>query len=155
MENSRITDKGVALLKGSATPYICLYHRKEIFMIQEPLNALLSPMEVEDFQNTVLYSLLSTQKELWAVISGFLSDSSQNDLEYTINPLFGYASYEQEDFDEICGYFRYCGEQPLEDLIFKQTFQQYADLFSLVHTAVGDYVVCDMEKNIQGILNGK
>ena len=125
-------------------------------MIQEPSNALLPPMEDEDFQNTALYSLLSTQKELWAVISGFLSVSDQKDLKYTINPLFGYAPYEQEDFDEICDYLRYCGEQPEEDLILKQTYPQYADSFSLVHTAVGDYVVCyDTEKNIQGILNGK
>lgn len=125
-------------------------------MIQEPSNALLPPMEDEDFQNTALYSLLVTQKELWAVIGDFLSVSGQQDLEYTINPLFGYAPYGQEDFDEICDYLRCCGEQPPEDLIFKQTFPQYANSFSLVHTPVGDYVVCyDTEKNIQGVLNGK
>ena len=33
-------------------------------MIQEPLNTLLPPMEDEDFQDTALYSLHSTQKEL-------------------------------------------------------------------------------------------
>ena len=71
-------------------------------MSQESSNALLQPMEDEDFQNTALYSLLITQKELWAVIGGFLSVSSQKDLEYIINPLFGYAPYGQEDFDEIC-----------------------------------------------------
>lgn len=125
-------------------------------MSQESSNALLQPMEDEDFQNTALYSLLSTQKELWSVISGFLSASNPKNLEYIINPLFGYATYGQEDFDEICDYLRYCGEQPKEAFIFKQTLPQYADSFSLVHTAVGDYVVCyDTEKNIQGILNGK
>ena len=110
-------------------------------MSHESSNTLLQPMEDEDFQNTALYSLLITQKELWSVISGFLSASSQKDLEYIINPLFGYAHYGQEDFDDICGYRRYCGEQPPEDLIFQQTSPQYADSFSLVHTAVGDYVV--------------
>ena len=40
-------------------------------MSQESSNALLPPMEDEDFQNTILYSLLTTQKELWEVISGF------------------------------------------------------------------------------------
>lgn len=124
-------------------------------MSQESSNALLQPMEDEDFQNTALYSLLATQKELWSVISGFLSASNPKDLEYIINPLFGYTPYGQEEFDEICDYLRYCGEQPEEDLIFKQTIPQYADSFSLVHTAVGDYVICyDTEKNIRGILNG-
>lgn len=125
-------------------------------MSQESSNALLPPMEDEDFQNTILYSLLTTRKELWEVISGFLAVSSQKELEYIANPLFSYASYGQEDFDEICAYLRYCGERPKEEFIFKQTLPQYADFFSLVHTAVGDYVVCyDTEKNIQGILNRK
>lgn len=124
-------------------------------MSQESSNALLQPMEDEDFQNTALYSLLITQKELWSVISGFLSASNPKNLEYIINPLFGYTPYGQEDFDEICDYLRYCGERPKEEFTFKQTLPQYADFFSLVHTAVGDYVVCyDTEKNIRGILNG-
>ena len=125
-------------------------------MSQESSNALLQPMEDEDFQNTALYSLLATQKKLWSVISGFLSASSVKELAYAANPLFLYAPYGQEDFDEIGDYLRYNGELSQENRVFKEIGSQYADSFSLVHTAVGDYVIYyDTKKNIQGILSRK
>ncbi len=125
-------------------------------MVQESYHALLPPMEDEDFQKTDLYVLLLNEKDLWGVIGGFLSASSVKELAYAANPLFLYAPYGQEDFDEIGDYLRYNGELSQENRVFKEIGSQYADSFSLVHTAVGDYVIYyDTKKNIQGILSRK
>ena len=125
-------------------------------MKQQSNNALLSPIEEEDFQKTTLYSLLANQEGLWAIISGFLSASSLKEIEYTANPLFAYTSYGQDDFDEICDYLRYTGEWSKENLVLRERFPEYAASVSLVHTAVGDYVIYyDTKKNIQGIINRK
>lgn len=113
-------------------------------------NALLPPMEWEDFQKTPLFQILEKHQDYWAEISRFLNVDNTKDLEYVPNPrTVFHTSYEQADFEEICDFLRYHGT--LETEISSSS--DFCECFACLHTNVGRFVVYRSGHVIQGILN--
>lgn len=115
-------------------------------------NALLPPIEWEDFQKTPLFQILEKRQDDWAEISRFLDVDILKALEYVSNPrTFFDTSYEQADFEEICDFLRDNGT--LETEI--PSSSDFGERFACLHTNVGRFVVYRSRHVIQGILNRK
>ncbi len=115
-------------------------------MKQESNNALLPPMEWENFQQTELYHLLFIRQQYRKAVYRFLHVANLKELEYVPNPeSVPYTPYGQEDFDEICDFLEYNGMEEKDNAL--------PSYFRLLSTNVGKFVVYQPEGIIQGILN--
>ena len=117
-------------------------------MCKRESNALLPPMETADFQVTDVYAVLQAHEPATREMCRFLCAESLDALEFAANPACGlYTQYEQEDFDEIFAYLRYCGKQASTELSLSGW------RFVPIETGVGNFVVChDAGQKIIGIL---
>ena len=117
--------------------------------MKESSNALLPPMEWEDFQKTSLFHLLMERQDDYTILCRFFCADSSEDLEYVPNPITVFHTpYDQENFEEVCNFLRYNG--------IPETETSIADLsqcFSLLHTNVGKFAIYKTNGIIQGILS--
>lgn len=113
-------------------------------------NALLPPMEWEDFQKTSLFCLLMERRDDCTILCRFFCADSLEDLEYVPNPVTVFHTpYSQEDFEEVCDFLRYNGVPEAGTLT--AGLSQY---FSFLHTNVGKFAIYKENSIIQGILSG-
>lgn len=107
-------------------------------------DALLPPMEQEDFRHTEVYEALRVRKEYLAEISRFLC-AGLDSLDFVANPRQGYyTQYDQEDFDEVLCYLE------------QQESADHGKPFSMVETPVGKFVICRNNSGaVLGILSKK
>lgn len=124
-------------------------------MNQKSSNALLPPMEDEDFQNSFICHFLQKHEEYLKIFNDYLSIDSLRQLEYVPNPAYiTYTPYGQDDFDEIYDFIRYNGvtEKPTHCL---ENLPDFSFSFSMKNTFVGKFVVCKKDGKVIGILNPK
>ena len=119
-------------------------------MSQSASDALLPPMEHEEFQATFSYCLLMEHEEYRREVCVFLNIAGVDKLAFVANPYYGfYGRYGQEDFDEILAYVWQYGRgkgKPAAD-----GFYRY---FQPVETPVGKFILCNhVDGGIIGILS--
>ena len=119
-------------------------------MNQKSSNALLPPMEWEEFQKTSLFRLLMERQDDCKIFFRFFCVDSLEDLEYVPNPITVFHTpYSQEDFEEVCDFLRYNGVSetgtPITGL---------SQCFSLLRTNVGKFAIYKENGIKQGILSG-
>ena len=115
-------------------------------------NALLPPLDWEDFQATATYQLLVSCHDDCVEICKTLTACELSDLEFTSNPKQGlHTMYDQEDFDEIIAFIEENGKRILLPYSVSKAVQRRISVFD---TSVGRFAVCRIStKRIDGILN--
>lgn len=99
-------------------------------------NALLPPLDMEDFKTTATYHLLEVHPVDCALLCGLFSVSGLSELEFTANPRRQFHTmYDYDDFAEILSFLRYNGKPVKLPSTMSRDVRRS---FSVVDTSVGD-----------------
>lgn len=124
-------------------------------MSQPASNALLPPMEADEFKATFSYCLLMEHGEYQREACAFLNVISVDNLAFVANPYYGfYTQYEQEDFDEVLAYVQQYRKAAERNQQLYHTLTEFAQFFVLAETSVGGFILCKhVNAGILGILS--
>lgn len=117
-------------------------------------NALLPPLDWEDFQLTATYRLLAAHPADYTLLCNLFSAGGLSELEFAANPRRSFHTmYDYEDFAETVNFLRYNGIPVKLPSAMSQDIRRY---FSVVDTSVGRFAICrPNSRKIEGILNAK
>ncbi len=117
-------------------------------------NALLPPLDWEDFQLTATYKLLEVHPADCALLCNLFSAGGLSELEFVANPRRSFHTmYNYEDFAETVDFLRYNGKPvKLPSAISREVRR----CISVYATSVGRFAICRTDtRKIEGILNVK
>lgn len=117
-------------------------------------NALLPPLDWEDFQATSVYKMLEAHPEDCALLCKIFSVSGLSEMEFVSNPRNKFHTmYDYEDFAETVNFLRYNGIPVKLPLAISKDIRR---CFSAVDTNVGRFAICRTStRKIMGILSKK
>lgn len=117
-------------------------------------NALLPPLDWEDFQLTATYRLLAAHPADCALLCHLFSAGGLPELEFAANPRRSFHTmYDYEDFAETVDFLRY-NRKPVK--LPSAISKEVRRCISVYDTSVGRFAICRPNtKKIEGILNRK
>lgn len=117
-------------------------------------NALLPPLDWEDFQLTATYRLLAAHPADCTLLCNIFSAGGLCELEFAVNPRRSFHTmYDYEDFAETVNFLRYNGKVVR---LPPAMSQDICRCFSVFDTSVGRFAICHTNsRKIEGILNAK
>ena len=117
-------------------------------------NALLPPLDWEDFQLTATYKLLAAHPADCTLLCNIFSAGGLSELEFSANPRRPFHTmYDYDDFAETVNFLRYSGKPVRLPPAMSQDIRR---CFSVFDTSVGRFAICRTNsRKIEGILNAK